>query len=64
MHVVMPMSGVGQRFIDANYNYSKPLIVVDGKPIIEHVCDLFPGEEKFPLKPVANVAGFIRRQSY
>jgi NDP-sugar pyrophosphorylase family protein len=34
MHVVMPMSGVGQRFIDASYNDPKPLIVVDGKPII------------------------------
>ena len=34
MHVVMAMSGVGQRFIDASYNDPKPLIVVDGKPII------------------------------
>lgn len=41
------MSGVGQRFIDAGYKVPKPLIMVDGKPIIEHVCDLFPGESKF-----------------
>ncbi len=41
------MSGVGQRFIDAGFPDPKPLIVIDGKPIIEHVCDLFPGEDKF-----------------
>jgi NDP-sugar pyrophosphorylase family protein len=41
------MSGVGDRFIKAGYSRPKPLIVIDGKPIIEHVCDLFPGEPKF-----------------
>jgi NDP-sugar pyrophosphorylase family protein len=41
------MSGIGSRFIEAGYKDPKPLIVVDGKPIIEHVCDLFQGEEKF-----------------
>ncbi len=47
MHIIIPMSGTGQRFIDAGYQTPKPLIIVDGKPIIEHVCDLFPGEDKF-----------------
>lgn len=47
MHIIVPMSGIGKRFIDAGYDTPKPLIEVDGKPIIEHVCDLFPGEEKF-----------------
>lgn len=47
MHIIIPMSGVGKRFIDAGYKTPKPLIVIDGKPIIEHVCDLFPNEEKF-----------------
>lgn len=41
------MSGIGKRFIDAGYKEPKPLIEVDGKPIIEHVCDLFPNEDKF-----------------
>jgi len=41
------MSGVGNRFIEAGYQDPKPLIIVDGKPIIEHVCDLFPNENKF-----------------
>jgi NDP-sugar pyrophosphorylase family protein len=47
MHIIVPMSGVGQRFLDAGYKEAKPLIVVDGKHIIEHVCALFPGEDKF-----------------
>ena len=47
MHIVIPMSGMGNRFINAGYTEPKPLIMVDGKPIIEHVCNLFPGEEKF-----------------
>src|SRR5690554_358109 len=41
------MSGFGQRFIDAGFKDPKPLIEVDGKPIIEHVVSLFPGESKF-----------------
>jgi len=44
MQIVIPMSGVGQRFVDAGYKDPKPLIVVDGKQIIEHVVNLFPEE--------------------
>ncbi len=47
MHIIIPMSGVGQRFIDAGFKEPKPLIVIDGKPIIQHVVELFPGESKF-----------------
>jgi NDP-sugar pyrophosphorylase family protein len=37
------MSGIGKRFIDAGYTDPKPLIDVDGYPMIKHVLDLFPG---------------------
>lgn len=47
MHIVIPMSGIGKRFIDAGYKDPKPLIEVEGKPIIGHVVDMFPGESKF-----------------
>ena len=47
MHIIIPMSGIGNRFIEAGYKELKPLIVIDGKPIIEHVCNLFPNEDKF-----------------
>jgi NDP-sugar pyrophosphorylase family protein len=41
------MSGIGKRFIDAGYKDPKPLIEVDGKPIIYHIIDLFPNESNF-----------------
>ena len=41
------MSGMGNRFVEAGYSIPKPLIEIDGKPIIEHVINLFPGETKF-----------------
>lgn len=47
MKIIIPMSGIGKRFMDAGYTDPKPLIVVDGKPIIHHVIALFPGESEF-----------------
>lgn len=41
------MSGLGSRFVKAGYAYPKPLIEVHGKPIIEYVIRLFPGEKDF-----------------
>lgn len=39
--IVIPMSGIGKRFLESGYNTPKPLIEVEGKPIIEHVVELF-----------------------
>ena len=47
MHIIIPMSGIGKRFIEEGYKVPKPLIRVDEKTIIEHVCNLFPDENKF-----------------
>ncbi len=41
------MSGFGERFRKAGYTVPKPLIQVDGKPIIEYVINMFPGETNF-----------------
>jgi NDP-sugar pyrophosphorylase family protein len=41
------MSGFGERFRRAGYALPKPLIEIDGKPIIAHVIDMFPGETDF-----------------
>ena len=49
MQIVIPMSGFGERFRRAGYQIPKPLIEVDGKPIIAHVIDLFPQETNFDL---------------
>ena len=48
--IIIPMSGIGERFIKAKYKLPKPLIKVAGKPIIAHVIDLFPGETEFLFK--------------
>lgn len=47
MQVVVPMSGFGERFRRAGYTVPKPLIHVEGKPIISHVVDLFDADSKF-----------------
>lgn len=47
MQIVIPMSGFGERFRRAGYDLPKPMIPIDGKPIIAHVIDLFPGETEF-----------------
>ena len=41
------MSGFGERFRRAGYEVPKPLIEIDGKPVIAHVIDMFPGEQEF-----------------
>ena len=41
------MSGTGQRFRAAGYKIPKPLIEVEGRSIISHVVDMFPGDHKF-----------------
>ena len=45
MQLVIPMSGVGQRFKDKGYKLPKPFIEISGKPVVQHVVDMFPGIE-------------------
>jgi dTDP-glucose pyrophosphorylase len=45
IQLIIPMSGIGKRFLEAGYNEPKPLIQVDDKSIIQHVVELFPGIE-------------------
>lgn len=47
IQIVIPMSGFGERFRRAGYSVPKPLIEIDGKPIVAHVIDMFPGEVDF-----------------
>ena len=39
--LIIPMSGIGKRFLDVGYKIPKPLIKVKGKEIIKHVIDMF-----------------------
>ena len=47
MQIIIPMSGFGERFRRVGYDLPKPLIEVNGKPIIQHVVEMFPGETNF-----------------
>lgn len=47
MKIIIPMSGTGSRFLRAGYTDPKPLIRVNYRPIIEHVVNLFPGDDEF-----------------
>lgn len=39
LNVLIPMAGAGSRFTDAGYEFPKPLIDVNGKPMIQAVVD-------------------------
>ena len=39
LNVLIPMAGAGSRFADAGYTFPKPLIDVEGKPMIQTVVD-------------------------
>ena len=37
IQLIIPMSGIGKRFLDVGYKVPKFLIEVEGKSVIEHV---------------------------
>jgi beta-phosphoglucomutase-like phosphatase (HAD superfamily)/dTDP-glucose pyrophosphorylase len=39
LNVLIPMAGLGSRFRDAGYAFPKPLIEVDGKPMVQAVVE-------------------------
>ena len=47
MQIIIPMSGFGERFRKAGYDVPKPLIKIDGRCIIQHIVEMFPGEKDF-----------------
>ncbi len=46
-HIIIPMSGSGERFLRAGYKEPKPLLVVDGQPMIKYVISMFSPLDKF-----------------
>jgi NDP-sugar pyrophosphorylase family protein len=45
MQLIIPMSGVGQRFKEKGFVLPKPLIPISGRPMVQHVVEMFPGVE-------------------
>jgi dTDP-glucose pyrophosphorylase len=46
MNVLIPMAGLGDRFIKAGFDKPKPLIDIFGKPMIRHVVESLPKSSK------------------
>jgi len=46
MKIIIPMAGIGSRFMSAGYEDPKPLIKVNGKMIIEYILDMFNEQDK------------------
>jgi len=42
MQIIIPMAGLGKRFSDAGYSVPKPLVPIDGVPMIVRVLDDLP----------------------
>lgn len=47
MKIIIPMAGHSERFKNAGYTVPKPFIIIDGRPMIHWVCDLFSPEDDF-----------------
>jgi NDP-sugar pyrophosphorylase family protein len=46
MKIIIPMAGIGSRFMTAGYTDPKPLIEVNGKMIIEYILDMFNEQDE------------------
>lgn len=47
LNVVIPMAGAGSRFFEAGYSFPKPLIDVNGKPMIQAVVESLGMEAQY-----------------
>ena len=47
MNVLIPMAGAGKRFEEMGYSFPKPLVDVDGKPMIQVVVDSLNIDAKY-----------------
>lgn len=47
MKILVPMAGLGQRFVDAGYTDPKPLIKVMKQRVIEYISNMFDSSDEF-----------------
>ncbi len=47
MKIIIPMAGMGKRFLAAGYDMPKTLIPIEGKPVLEHVVRRFSPDDDF-----------------
>jgi NDP-sugar pyrophosphorylase family protein len=47
MKIIIPIAGHSRRFKEAGYKTPKPFIMIDGKPMIKRVCEMFKPTDDF-----------------
>jgi NDP-sugar pyrophosphorylase family protein len=47
MNIVIPMAGLGTRFSNAGYTIPKPLIDIEGKPMIQQAVETLGFEGRY-----------------
>ena len=47
MNILIPMAGAGSRFVQAGFTFPKPLIEIDGKPMIQKVVENINVDARF-----------------
>jgi hypothetical protein len=64
---IVPMAGLGQRFIDANYSVAKPLILVSGSPMVAQAVKDLPASKyhvfvlRAGMKGCANIIDSLKK---
>ena len=47
MKIVVPMAGLGERFVKKGYQDPKPLFSINGKKIIEYILEMFSSSDEY-----------------
>lgn len=63
MQIVIPMSGVGKRFHDAGYSLPKYMLPANGKPILQHIIELFL-PSAIPSTTITHMETHMETQTY
>jgi len=44
LNLIIPMAGIGKRFLQAGFMTYKPFVIIAGKPMVQYVTDNFPND--------------------
>ena len=66
LNILIPMAGLGQRFIDESFSKPKPLIDINGQPMITKVLDSLglQGQFLFVLRKISKLDQIVKLLQY
>ena len=47
MNIIIPMAGLGNRFVESGYSTPKPLIRLGDKTILEYILNMYNKDDNF-----------------